>query len=77
MRSLVHLLFLGFGLFYFFLDGDRFVAFLRDISPFEPHHTRAFFHEFESVAWAKVSVRAVGGHRRALGVPGLLAAAGS
>ncbi len=54
MRSLVHLLFLGFGLFYFFLDGDRFVAFLRDLSPFEPHHTRAFFNEFESVAWAMV-----------------------
>ena len=54
LRSLVHLLFLGFGLFYFFLDGDRFVAFLRDISPFEPHHTRAFFNEFDSVAWAMV-----------------------
>jgi len=54
LRSLVHLLFLGFGLFYFFLDGDRFIAFLRDLSPFEPHHTRAFFNEFDSVAWAMV-----------------------
>lgn len=54
LRSMVHLLFLSFGIFYFFLDGDRFLAFLRDISPFEPHQTRAFFHEFESVAWAMV-----------------------
>jgi predicted PurR-regulated permease PerM len=54
MRSMIHLLVLSFGLFYFFLDGDRFLAFLRDISPFEPHVTRAFFHEFEAVAWAMV-----------------------
>ena len=54
LRSWIHFLFLGLALFYFFLDGDKFVAFLREISPFEPHHTKAFIREFDNVAWAMV-----------------------
>ncbi len=47
LRSIVNLLFVAFGLFYFFLDGDRLVHILRDVSPLKRSHTDVVWVEFQ------------------------------
>ena len=52
LESIVGFLFISFGTFYLFLDGERLVRFLRDVSPLRPAHSRALWKEFGGVARA-------------------------